>query len=116
MEKADPEENEELEEEVNHDFVVDDYVEPTVEDAVEAAEQSPTLLWSSSPNSTVQDQVHTNTVKATKRSGNEPPYNCWLELIDQCRGMNKAPLKLSEILRAKLETVFPIVYCSDPEN
>ncbi len=72
----------EMDEEVDLNFVVDDDVGPMVEDAGEAAEQSPTLLHSGSPNSTVQDQVYTKTVKATKSSGNEPPYNRWLKLID----------------------------------
>ncbi len=90
---------------------------PTVDDDGEPYEQLPSLLpSSSSPNTAVQDQVHTNTFNATKSSGDEPPYNRWLELIDQRRGKNKAPLQLSEISRARLNTVFPIVYCTDPHN
>ena len=99
---SDPEDNEEMVKEVDHNFLVDDYVGQVNKDSIEAPAELPGLLSINS----------TNIVKATKSSGDEPPYNHWLEF----RGKNKAPLQLSEILCAKLETVFPIIFCSDPEN
>ena len=79
--------------------MVDDDVGQMVEDAGEAA-----------------DAVHTKTVKPTKSSGDEPPYNLWIKLIDQRRAKNKAPLQLTEVSYARVDTAFPIVYCTDSQN
>ena len=60
--------------------------------------------------------VRTNMCKETKSSGDEPPYNRWLELIDKRRAENKPSLELSEVSRARVNTLFPIVYCTDHHN
>ena len=110
MEKADPEENEEMDEEVDFGFVVDDDVVPTVEDDVEPAQHPSPLLLTNS----FGDAVHTNMCKETKSSGDEPPYNRWLKLINEHRAKKKTPLQLTEILRAWVDTDYPIMYCTVP--
>ena len=58
----------------------------------------------------------TGLCKPTNSSGEEPPYNCWIALIDERKAKNKAHLQLSEIACARVDTPFPIVYCTDPNN
>jgi hypothetical protein len=101
---AQTEDSIEIEEEIPVEFSMDDDVGPTVEDdlvVTPPAERPPSLL-------------HANSFKGTKSSGDVPPYNRWLELIDQLSG--KAPLQLSDVSRAGLNKVFPVIYCTDPEN
>jgi hypothetical protein len=114
--------------EVNLDFVVDDDdVGSMVEDYVEPAQHSSPLLHTNSFDKAVttnmckatlsfDDAVRTNMCKETKSSGNEPPYNRWLELIDKRRAKNKPSLELSEVSRSRVNTLFPIVYCTDHDH
>jgi hypothetical protein len=60
--------------------------------------------------------VTTGLCKPTKTSGDDPLFNRWIDLIDERKAKNKGPVLLSEIARAKVETYFPIVYCTDPEK
>jgi len=60
--------------------------------------------------------VTTGLCKPTKTSGNDPLFNRWIELIDERKAKNKGPVMLSEIARARVDTNFPIVYCTDPEK
>jgi hypothetical protein len=115
-------------EEVDLDFVVDDDdVGSMAEDYVEPAQHSSPLLHTNSFDKAVttnmckatlsfDDAVRSNMCKETKSSGDEPPYNRWLELIDKRRAKNKPSLELSEVSRARVNTLFPIVYCTDHHN
>jgi hypothetical protein len=47
-----------------------------------------------------------------KSTGNDPPYNHWLDLINECNG----PVEISEVSRARVNKVFPIVYCTNTKN
>ncbi len=40
------------------------------------------------------------------------PYICWIELIDE----SDNPVKLEEMLHAKVNSVFPIIYCTNNKN
>jgi IS30 family transposase len=120
----------ETDEEVDCDFVVDDDdVGSMVEDYVEPAQLFSPLLHANSFDMAVSTNmceatnsfddgapVRTNMCKETKSSGDEPPYNRWLELIDKRRAKNKPSLELSEVSRARVNTLFPIVYCTDHHN
>ena len=113
---------------VDLDFVVDDDdVGAMAEDYVEPAQHSSPLLHTNSFDKAVttnmckatlsfDDAVRSNMCKETKSSGDEPPYNRWLELIDKRRAKNKPSLELSEVSRARVNTLFPIVYCTDHHN
>jgi hypothetical protein len=107
--------------------VDDDDVGSSVEDYVEPAQHSSPLLHTNSFDKAVStnmckatksfdDAVCTNTSKVTKSSGDEPPSNRWLELIDKRSANNKPSLELSEVSRARVNTLFPIVYCTDHHN
>jgi hypothetical protein len=118
----------ETDEEVDLDFVVDDNdVGSMVEDYVEPAQHSSPLLHTKSFDKAVStnmckatksfdDAVRINMCKETKSSGDEPPYNRWLKLIDKRRAKNKPSLQLSEVSRARVNTLFPIVYCTYHHN
>jgi hypothetical protein len=61
--------------------------------------------------------VTTGLCKPTKSSGNEPLFNRWIELINERKAKNnKGPVVLSEIARARVDTNFPILYCTDPNK
>jgi hypothetical protein len=43
----------------------------------------------------------------SKSSGDDPSYNCMIDLI----GERDGPITLTEVTRAKVNAVFPIIYC-----
>jgi hypothetical protein len=110
--ESNPEDNEEMVKEVDHDFVVDDYVGQVNKDSIEAPVELPHLLSTNS----LHEAVMTGHCKPTKCYGDEPQFNRWIELINECKTKNKAPLQLSEITRARVDTPFPIIYCTDPDK
>ena len=111
--ESDPEDNEEMVEEVDINFVVDDYVEQVNKDFIEAPAELPGLLSTDS----LHEAVTTGLCKPTKSSGDEPRFNHWIELIDERKAKNKeGPVQLSEIARARVDTPFPIIYCTDPDE
>jgi hypothetical protein len=110
--EADPEDNEEMVKEVDLDFVVGNYVGKVNKDSLEAPAELPALLSTDS----LHEAVTTGLCKPTNNSGEEPPYNRLIALIDEHKAKNKAPLQLSEIARARVDTPFPIIYCTDLDN
>jgi hypothetical protein len=98
--------------EVYHDFVVDDYVGQVDKDSIEA----PAALSGLVSTNSLHESLTTGLCKPTKSSGDEPLFNRWIELIDECKAKNKGSVVLSEISRARVDTYFPIIYCTDPDK
>ena len=73
--------------EVDLDFVVDDYVGQVNKDSIEAPAELPGLLSTDS----LHEAVMTGLCNPTKSYGDEPPFNRWIELIDEHKAKNKAP-------------------------
>ncbi len=107
-----PEDNEEMIDEVDHDFVIEECIGQVHKDSIEASMELPGLL---SPDS-LHEAVTTELCKPTKTSGDDPLFNRWIDLIDERKAKNKGPVVLSEIARARVDTNFPIVYCTDLEK
>jgi hypothetical protein len=89
--------------------VVDDQVN---QDSIEA----PAKITGLPSTDSLHEAITTGLCKPTKSSGNEPRFNRWLELIDDHKANNKGPVHLSEISRARVDTPFPIFYCTDPDK
>jgi hypothetical protein len=88
--ESNPQDNEELDEEVDDKFVVDDQVN---KDSIEA----PGKITGLPSTDSLHEAMTTGLCKPTKSSGNEPRFNRWLELIDDRKAKNKGPVRLSEI-------------------
>ncbi len=107
--ESDPQDNEEIDEEVDDEFLVDNQVN---KDSIEA----PAKITGFPSTDSLHEAIMTGLCKPTKSSGNEPRFNRWLELIDDHKANNKGHVQLSEISQARVDTSFPIVYCTDPDK
>ena len=60
----------------------------------------------------VEEEEITSTSKGKIGEDRENPSSCWLDMIKECEDH----LELEEIARARINTVFPIIYCTNNKD